>query len=163
MKSFLTTMCAVAVTCSAAQADVIHWTFPLDGLQEVPPVATPGWGEGQIWFDTTTLELSWNITYQDLIGTVTAAHFHGAADFGVNTGIQVNIPISASPLVGGPVSLTSAQADDLLAGLWYVNIHTNQHPGGEIRGQVVPEPAALALLGIGTGLLVLRRKPIAGR
>ena len=35
-------------------------------------------------------------------------------------------------------SLTQAQAADLMAGRWYLNIHTAANPGGEIRGQVVP-------------------------
>jgi len=34
--------------------------------------------------------------------------------------------------------LTPAQAADLLAGRWYVNIHTARYPGGEIRAQVTP-------------------------
>ena len=25
---------------------------------------------------------------------------------------------------------------DLMAGLWYINLHTAEYPGGEIRGQV---------------------------
>ena len=49
---------------------------------------------------------------------------------------------------------SKAQADfiaGLLAGQTYLNIHTSQFPGGEIRGQlqVVPEPATLVLLGTG--------------
>jgi hypothetical protein len=32
----------------------------------------------------------------------------------------------------------NAMRAGLLAGRWYVNIHTAAHPGGEIRGQIVP-------------------------
>lgn len=50
----------------------------------------------------------------------------------------------------------------LLAGESYLNIHTTQFPGGEIRGFLVaqvPEPGTFGLLGIGlaTGLLSFRR------
>ena len=33
--------------------------------------------------------------------------------------------------------MSGARAD-LLAGRWYVNVHTQRYPGGEIRAQVVP-------------------------
>lgn len=47
------------------------------------------------------------------------------------------------------------QVPNILSGRTYINIHTNQFPGGEIRGtlQVVPEPGTVILLG--SGLLVL--------
>jgi CHRD domain/PEP-CTERM motif len=50
----------------------------------------------------------------------------------------------------GPVNLTN-QLPDILAGLSYINFHTTQFGGGEIRGQIlpVPEPSSFALLGIG--------------
>jgi hypothetical protein len=32
--------------------------------------------------------------------------------------------------------LTDPQESDLLNGLWYANVHTQAHGGGEIRGQV---------------------------
>ncbi len=38
--------------------------------------------------------------------------------------------------VSGQATLTDAQAADLLAGRWYINLHTAANPGGEIRGQV---------------------------
>jgi hypothetical protein len=59
---------------------------------------------------------------------------------------------------------TSASAEavfvaGLLGGQEYLNIHTTENPGGEIRGFLIPEPstwflAGLALVGIG---LVRRR------
>jgi hypothetical protein len=38
--------------------------------------------------------------------------------------------------VQGSATLTDAQAADLLAGRYYINIHTAATPAGEIRGQV---------------------------
>ncbi len=66
----------------------------------------------------------------------------------------------------GTPSTSAAQVADLLAGLWYLNLHTNAFPGGEIRGQVlarsVPEPSTLGLLGAGLfGLGFLRRRQAA--
>ena len=43
-----------------------------------------------------------------------------------------------SPLQGS-ATLTDAQAADLMAGRWYVNIHTAANPNGEIRGQLLAQ------------------------
>jgi hypothetical protein len=42
-----------------------------------------------------------------------------------------------SPLVGH-AKLTADQAADFMAGKWYVNIHTQDNPAGEIRGDITP-------------------------
>lgn len=123
---------------------ILHSTFPIDGAQEVPPSGSAGTGTGRISFATATNTLSWNIAYTGLTGTVTAAHFHGPAAAGANAGVQVNIGIATNPIVGSTV-LTATQAADLLAGLWYVNIHSSTSPGGEIRGQVTPAVGPVVL------------------
>lgn len=53
------------------------------------------------------------------------------------------------------LALTTAQEDELKAGLWYIEISTQSHPGGEVRGQIllVPEPPSAALGVVGGGLL----------
>jgi hypothetical protein len=50
----------------------------------------------------------------------------------------VAVPITGamvSPMKGS-ATITDVQVGNLRAGLWYVNIHTAAHPGGEIRGQL---------------------------
>ena len=53
----------------------------------------------------------------------------------MNAPVVVNFDKLVSPFEG-TATLTEAQAADLLAGRWYVNIHTASYPGGELRGQV---------------------------
>ncbi len=116
----------------------VEFLITLDGFQEVSPVDTAATGEGTATFDPNTNELSWNITFQNLEGSQTGAHFHGPARPCQNAGIEIPLP-TGSPVIGSQV-LTAQQADDLLAGLWYVNVHTDLHTGGEIRGRVAPAP-----------------------
>ena len=110
----------------------------LNGASEVPANATTGKGDATVNLDKTTKTLSWNVTYSGLTGNATAAHFHGPAAPGVDAAVVVPIATGAvpNPAVGTAV-LTDAQIADLTAGKWYVNIHTQANPGGEIRGQVV--------------------------
>jgi len=53
--------------------------------------------------------------------------------------VQVPIPKGelASPIKGS-ATLNDKQVTDLMAGQWYFNVHTQQNPSGEIRGQVLP-------------------------
>ena len=140
---------------SGAFAQIHNFVFPIDGMQEVPPVATPASGVGNVTYNQGTGLLSWNITFGGLLGGQTAAHFHGPAPVGVNAGVQVGIGVG-SPAIGNAL-LNATQGADLLNGLWYVNIHSTLHPGGEIRGQVVPAPGAVGLLA-GFGLLAMGRR-----
>ncbi len=108
----------------------------LSGASEVPPTMGSGAGSVETSYNAETHMLRWTVTYSGLSGPATGGHFHGPAMPGENA--PVVIPFSgslASPISGG-VILTPAQASDLLAGKWYVNLHTQANPGGEIRGQV---------------------------
>ena len=145
----------VCFATSSALAQIHNFVFPIDGLQPVPSTGSPGTGIGNVTYDQGTGNLSWNITFGGLLAPQTAAHFHGPAPFGVNAGVQVPIGIG-SPAIGN-APITAAQGADLLNGLWYVNIHTTQFPGGEIRGQVVPAPGAVGILA-GFGLLAMGRR-----
>src|SRR5256885_3553038 len=108
----------------------------LDGKSEVPANTSAGTGTADIDYDAASKKLSWKVTYSGLSGPATAAHFHGPAEAGKNAGVAVPIANIASSPAEGSATLTDAQAADLAAGKYYVNIHTAANPGGEIRGQV---------------------------
>src|ERR1700760_3941651 len=108
----------------------------LDGKSEVPAAASTATGSADLDYDAASKKLSWKVTYSGLTGPATAAHFHGPAETGKNAGVAVAIPNAASSPVEGSATLTDAQAADLEAGKYYVNVHTKDNPGGEIRGQV---------------------------
>ena len=71
---------------------------------------------------------------------------------------QVVVPLASG--VGGTISgkwdategnntTLAPWIDDIQAGRAYINFHTTQFPGGEIRGAIIPEPSSIALLGLG--------------
>jgi CHRD domain len=108
----------------------------LSSAAEVPANASTGTGSLEASLDKGTSVLRWKVTYTGLTGPATMAHFHGPAMPGANAGVVV--PFSSAASMGeGSATLTPAQIADLMAGKWYVNVHTAQNPGGEIRGQVM--------------------------
>lgn len=164
--AFLIAACLATAT---APAEVIPFalspsgTSPATGLSpanEVPAVATPSEGSGGailsgINFDTETRELSFAIGYgssalfTDLTGLATGAHIHGPASATESAPVIHNFVAAGQHLAAGDparggvilgtVVLDETQAQALLDGLYYVNIHTELNPGGEIRGQLIAE------------------------
>jgi hypothetical protein len=138
--SKITTMLAMlalgASVAFAGPAFAEKMKATLDGKSEVPPNASTGTGTADIDYDAATKKLSWKLTYSGLSGPAIAAHFHGPAEPDKNAGVAVAIPNAIEVPAEGSAILTDAQAADLMAGKYYVNVHTAANPGGEIRGQV---------------------------
>jgi len=136
----------IACLASAAWAGLAHaspqsFTVPLTGAEQVPAVETAGTGSAALTYDPATRVVTWTVTYSGLSGPATMAHFHGPADKGKNGPVVVWLSTkgsSAESPFKGEATLTPEQAQQFAAGEWYVNVHTQAHPGGEIRGQVVP-------------------------
>src|SRR5262245_19443892 len=116
----------------------IQFVAILEGQQETPPIATAANGSGTITLDPATRKLYWDLSYNKLSSPVTAAHFHGPSGPGVAADVQVPLDVPSSPTgrLRGEARLSDEQVREVVGGLWYVNIHTEEHPDGEIRGQV---------------------------
>ena len=115
-------------------------TSTLSGEAEIPAVTTMGTGTVDVTYTPATKVVKWKVVYSGLSGPVTAAHFHGPAIPGQNAGVVLPFKDKLDSPIEGQATLTDAQATDLLAGKWYLNLHTAANPKGEVRGQVVVSP-----------------------
>ena len=183
---------AVLLLFGVAKADQLVFTATLTGAQEVPPNGSPGIGSALVTIDTVTNLMTINVSFAGLVSPTTIAHIHCCAGpggiaspattvpsfpgfpVGVTTGTYLqtfNLTLASSynpafiTASGGTVAAAQAAfIAGLLNGQAYINIHTQQFPGGEIRGQLqaVPEPATLLLLTSGmlgvAGAVRKRRK-----
>jgi len=126
---------ATALSWFYAQAASETFKGTLSGGTEVPPTTSKGTGTAQVTLDTATKQITYNVTYSDLSGPAAAAHIHCGAAAGANAGVAVPFKDAASPITG-TATLTDAQIADLEAGKCYVNVHTAENKGGELRAQL---------------------------
>lgn len=140
------TSCTLLFSCkknnNAATPSNVHFSGAFSGTAEVPPVNTSATGSVTAAYDPSAKTLHYTFTWNNLSGVPVAMHFHDGA---AGTNGTVVIPISGFPSqVSGSVSgasdpLNDTLINDLMAGKFYGNIHTQNHPGGEIRAQITKQ------------------------
>lgn len=128
------------------------FTAILNGANERPnPVTTTGAGAAS--FVVTGTTVAYTVTFSRLTGPPSMAHIHGPGNATQAVGVLVDFPTTGQTLTNGVLTGTFNAAsirnpaislDSLLTlmrnGNAYVNVHTTQFPGGEIRGQLsVPQ------------------------
>jgi len=129
------------LAAATAMAAPVSFTVPLTGAQQVPPVQTAGSGSADLTYDPATRVVAWTISFSGLSSAPTMAHFHGPAAAGKNAGVQVWLAEKGAALaspVKGQATLSPDEAKEFASGEMYINVHTKDHPSGEIRGQVLP-------------------------
>ena len=121
----------------------------MSGAQVVPANASSAIGTLGVAYTRNTRTLNYTFRWSGLTGPVTSFFIHGRAPVGysalpVQTLSTTNIvrcnassntacgSFSGSFQVDGVV----VKEEDLLNGMYYVNINTAAYPGGEIKGQI---------------------------
>jgi hypothetical protein len=125
----------LAMTTTAANADILHYVAQLRGAAETPPNATKARGEVTGVLDTDRRLFEYTVTYKGLSGPVTLAGFKETTS-APDDPIVTAAADPKTPTMHAVVTLTNAQILDLNAGKWIFDISTSASPGGEIRGKV---------------------------
>ena len=164
LEHFARPIAATATASGGSPSSSSHKEFSakLTGSKEVPPVDTDATGTIRLATNSRQDALNYQISLSNLNGVVTGAHIHrGSA--GTNGPVVANLNVGgafASASAGGSGgsaatstsssgTITSADLKGPLAGKHvsdlikliedgkaYANVHTRQHPNGEIRGQL---------------------------
>jgi hypothetical protein len=151
---------AALLTPSVINASTI-FVANLNGASEVPANASPAFGFGTVVLNDTEDQITVDLSWTGLTAPADAAHIHDPGAAGTNA--PVLFPFSSVPAVtSGSMpeqffAITPTQVGQLQAGLFYMDVHTTNFPGGEIRGQLqlaAPEPGSMALMGFGLATLL---------
>ena len=114
----------------------VAFTATINGASEVPANSSTASGSATANYNTDTKILTVTTTYSGV--TATAGHIHKGA-VGVSGGVIFPFTSLVSPINLTTPPLDAAQEADLMANLYYVNIHSAAYPGGEIRGQLLKQ------------------------
>ncbi len=134
--------CVSAIVLTAGVAVAQDFVATIGRSQEVPPIPEPG-GTATLTLNDDGTELTYDISVVG-IPEVSAAHFHnapagenGGVAFGLEGAIEGDSWVSA----GVWTEIPAEMADAIRSGEIYINVHTADYGGGEIRGQVLGEGA----------------------
>ena len=122
-------------TGTAAQAETTVFSAELTGAASVPPIDSAGTGTVEVTLDTEAKTVAWVVTTEGLSGEPTASHIHGPASATEAAGPVIDTMAKME----GNAPITDKQIADLTAGMYYYNVHTEQYPDGEVRGQLMIE------------------------
>jgi hypothetical protein len=144
---FAGAFCALA--CAAAHAQVLELRATINQAQENPPTGSPATGSAIMLYDVAANTFDLFVTINNMANTATNSHLHEGAP-GVNGAVVTPLGgESAYTRTGNTLTGTfrgikhGGDKLKLIQGGDYFNIHSAQFPGGEVRGQLIPQPKRL--------------------
>jgi hypothetical protein len=126
-----------------SEIEAVTKTAPMEGSQEVPAVVSTGTGSVEYTYNFKTKNLTYKATWANLNDSAISMHIHGLAGRGQNAGIfQSFTLIAAQRRKEGTytgtliIDNTGIKEADLLAGKYYLNLHSKVNITGELRAQL---------------------------
>ncbi len=125
----------------AALGDPLRYNGVLRGYNLTPPVATDGLGTIQL--AVLDEQVSWVVSFYGLQSPPVAVQLHGPANPGENAAIQMDLgknwgDLGRNNIMAGKAAISEDQRVMLSSGKWYLVVHTETHPEGELRAQIQP-------------------------
>ena len=114
-------------------ANVVNLTATLDSKQAVPTTTSTATGTFTGTYDKDTKVLTYSVTYQGL--TPNKGHIHMGAP-GVAGGVLLGFSSVTTSPITGTATLKTEDADKILSGNTYVNLHSTTFGNGGIRGNI---------------------------
>jgi CHRD domain len=117
--------------------------IPMTGPKVVPTSASTALGSLSVFYTKETRLLTYSFTWSGLSGNPTGIGIYGLAPAGYATATKVQTISTSGKLATGSASGTLladeavVKEQNLLNGLYYVQITTAAYPAGEIRAQII--------------------------
>lgn len=129
---------AISLFMFSASAKAETFYAYLSSAQEVPTNASTATGYARIFLNETAGTISYTVVFNNLSSNQQGSHIHAPAAIGANTAVAINFPAigGTSGTITGTAAITPTQIAQIRAHQGYVNIHSVNFSGGEIRGQL---------------------------
>lgn len=134
----LSVLIAVFVLIISGSAKAETFFAYLSSAQEVPTNASTATGYARVFLNESAGTISFTVVFNGLSSNQTASHIHAPAAIGANVGVAINFGAvgGTSGTITGSAAITPTQIAQLRAHQGYVNVHSANFAGGEIRGQL---------------------------
>lgn len=113
----------------------IMFRISMDGKQETPPNSSTATGTGWVVLSDNIASKDYSITYANLSSPFTAAHFHHGT-IGHSGPMLISLPFNGNQVIGRRDGIADSALRFMLKDEMYANIHSQNFPDGEIRGQL---------------------------
>ncbi len=136
-KLLVTITFAIMLMLPASAAAETFFAY-LSAAQEVPTNASTATGYARVFLNETAGTITYSVVFTGLSSNQTASHIHAAAAIGANAGVVINFGAvgGTAGTITGTLPITPTQITQLRAHQGYVNLHSVNFGGGEIRGQL---------------------------